>query len=276
MTFSQPLRQVLKFLSAVLPSGIRTISTSFFCKYTVPANMSSPIANGYESHHQNQSNPGPNGDVRQAHVFTEYGTHGYPAPAQHMSHMAPHSNAVVMTKAAAHTTSNEPSDLFPDIPEAKKRKFILVEDNVRGSRLRVRVTLEGVDTNEIPDSFRKGSSVFPRTYFPREMQSPPPSANGNNLFIDDEDDGTQETEGRESSQRRGAGKFASETVKAPFGENEDGDALIPRMRKSQRGREVRLNDLGYRMAWSQSRVFAGRTVFLQRACGYPSNRLILD
>jgi hypothetical protein len=37
------------------------------------------------------------------------------------------------------------------------------------------------------------------------------------------------------------------------------------MRKSIRGREVRLNDLGYRMAWLQSRVFAGRTVFLQRA-----------
>jgi hypothetical protein len=38
------------------------------------------------------------------------------------------------------------------------------------------------------------------------------------------------------------------------------------MRKSTRGKEVRLNDLGYRMAWLQSRVFAGRTVFLQRAC----------
>jgi len=37
------------------------------------------------------------------------------------------------------------------------------------------------------------------------------------------------------------------------------------VRKAVRGKEVRLNDLGYRMAWLQSRVFAGRTVFLQRA-----------
>ncbi|EQB52809.1 hypothetical protein CGLO_07527 [Colletotrichum gloeosporioides Cg-14] len=57
-------------------------------------------------------------------------------------------------------------------------------------------------------------------------------------------------------------------VKVPIGENTEGEVAIPRMRKSVRGKEVRLNDLGYRMAWLQSRVFAGRTVFLQRAREY--------
>lgn len=182
-----------------------------------------------------------------------------------MSHMAPHSGGAVPAKRHSKANADEPDDLFPDIPEAKKRKFILVEDNVRGSRLRVRVTLEGVDTNEIPDSFRKGSSVFPRSYFPREMQSPPPSATGSRFFgADQDDDGIEETEGRESS-RRGVNRTGKEMVKVPMGES-SGEIAIPRMRTSTRGKEVRLNDLGYRMAWLQSRVFAGRTVFLQRAC----------
>ena len=179
--------------------------------------------------------------------------------------MAPHSGGAVPAKRHSRANADEPDDLFPDIPEAKKRKFILVEDNVRGSRLRVRVTLEGVDTNEIPDSFRKGASVFPRSYFPREMQSPPPSATGSRFFGDDQDDdGIEETQGRESS-RRGTNRSGKEMVKVPMGES-TGEIAIPRMRKSTRGKEVRLNDLGYRMAWLQSRVFAGRTVFLQRAC----------
>lgn len=164
-----------------------------------------------------------------------------------------------------------PEDLFPDIPEAKKRKFILVDDNDRQSRLRVRVTLDGVDTREIPDSFRKSSSVYPRSYFPREMQSPPPSATGSKFFAGDasdaEDDGATETEGR----RVGRGSVSSRgrtMVKVPMAEGQEGEVSIPRMRRVFRGKEVRLNDLGYRMAWLQSRVFAGRTVFLQRACEF--------
>ncbi|POR35351.1 Uncharacterized protein TPAR_04451 [Tolypocladium paradoxum] len=178
--------------------------------------------------------------------------------------MAPRAGSAI--PARSHGRANvEPDGLFPDIPEAKKRKFILVEDNVRGSRLRVRVTLDGVDTNEIPDSFRKGASVYPRSYFPREMQSPPPSATGSRFFADDlADDGIQETEGREASRHRDP-KSMGEVVKVKMGEGQDGEATIPRMRKSGRGKEVRLNDLAYRMAWLQSRVFAGRTVFLQRA-----------
>lgn len=184
-----------------------------------------------------------------------------------MSHMAPRAGGAIPA-ARSHSRANVdgPEGLFPDIPEAKKRKFILVEDNVRGSRLRVRVTLDGVDTNEIPDSFRKGASVYPRSYFAREMQSPPPSATGSRFFAADvSDDGIQETEGREASRHRGP-KSMGEVVKVKMAEGQDGDATIPRMRKSGRGKEVRLNDLAYRMAWLQSRVFAGRTVFLQRAC----------
>uniref|UniRef100_A0A8H7NJR2 Uncharacterized protein n=1 Tax=Bionectria ochroleuca TaxID=29856 RepID=A0A8H7NJR2_BIOOC len=149
------------------------------------------IDNGhYESHHHPGAAPthgGPGDDVRQAQVFTGYANQGYPTNGHggSMSHMAPHSSSIIPAKRHSRSGAEDHDDLFPDIPEAKKRKFILVEDNVRGSRLRVRVTLEGVDTNEIPDSFRKGASVFPRTYFPREMQSPPqaPQAPTSSLTI---------------------------------------------------------------------------------------------
>jgi len=182
---------------------------------------------------------------------------------------SPHaSGSAIAARRLSRSRNDEPEDLFPDIPEAKKRKFILVEDSDRQSRLRVRVTLDGVDTREIPDSFRKSSSVYPRSYFPREMQSPPPSATGSKFFVEDtsdiEDDGTAETEGRRAG--RGSGKLAKTMVKVPMSEGQEGEVAIPRIRKTFRGKEVRLNDLGYRMAWLQSRVFAGRTVFLQRAC----------
>ncbi|CCE26672.1 uncharacterized protein CPUR_00141 [Claviceps purpurea 20.1] len=195
-----------------------------------------------------------------------------------------------------------PEGLFPNLPEAKKRKFILVDDSVRGSRLRVRVTLDGVDTNEIPDSFRRSASVFPRSYFPREMQSPPPSPTGRRFFGNDlpdqAGDGGEETEGRGLG-RRGGGSGSSgsgsQAVDLAMSMNmsmnmsigmgmgmsgRDGSSCHPgaaalgahRMRKSRRGREIKLNDLAGRMAWLQSRVFAGRPVFLQRALDTYRNR----
>ena len=250
-----------------------------------------------EQHHHHHQAPaaasGSEDDVRPTHVFNPYG--GYPsnAPPHSSSAMSIHDalsgpsgggHSIVARRAGSRGPAGsgggggsrgrgdtDPDDLFPDMPEAKKRKFILVEDSDRQSRLRVRVTLDGVDTREIPDSFRKGASVFPRSFFPREMQSPPPSATGSRFFEDDletaaaEDDGTAETEGR----RAGRGSVAARSdwiyVKVPVAEGSETDVAIPRMRKAVRGKEVRLNDLGYRMAWLQSRVFAGRTVFLQRA-----------
>lgn len=236
-----------------------------------------------DSDHQRHTPSQAGSEERPAQVFAGYGQ--YPGTAPHGASAIPsiHDTLGGSTQHAvgaigAHRTNSardgsrfdEPDDLFPSMPEAKKRKFILVEDLDRQSRLRVRVTLEGVDTREIPDSFRKGSSVYPRSYFPREMQSPPPSATGSRFFTEDmegggaDDDGNTETEGRGAG--RGARSIGTVTVKVPTGENQESGVAIPRMRKSVRGKEVRLNDLGYRMAWLQSRVFAGRTVFLQRAC----------
>jgi hypothetical protein len=45
----------------------------------------------------------------------------------------------------------------------------------------------------------------------------------------------------------------------------DAKLPVPRMTKSRRGKESALNELGYRMSWSQARQFNGRTLFLQRS-----------
>jgi hypothetical protein len=158
------------------------------------------------------------------------------------------SNAIA---ASASKDDDDKASLFGDIPEAKKRKFILVDDPARGSRVRVRVTLDTVEIKEIPDSYRKSNSVYPRSWFPMQMQSPPPSAHGSRFFEgDDADD---------------EGKRGKTMVPVPSLDGGEMELATPRMRKSQRAKEVKLNDLGYRMTWHQSRVFAGRTVFLQRA-----------
>lgn len=199
------------------------------------------------------------------------------APNMHTSHGAPHSSNPIAAQSHSHSHSKGTDDmdeeerisLFGDIPEAKKRKFILVDDPGKGGRVRVRVTLDTVDIKEIPDSFRKSNSVYPRSWFALQMQSPPPSATGSRFFQEKDEDDTVEVEGGRngtgSSRGRGnvRGKMVEEVVLA------DGTKTkidVPRMRKSVRSKEVKLNDLGYRMTWHQSRVFADKTVFLQKAC----------
>ncbi|KAI1080187.1 hypothetical protein F5B20DRAFT_580583 [Whalleya microplaca] len=229
------------------------------------------------SHHHHQASTAPGSgssdDSRPSHVFTGF-PQSYPGHTTSGSSVPPSNdglggpyNGAITARRQSRDDDENPEGLFPDIPEAKKRKFILVDDTKRGCRLRVRVTLEAVNTKEIPDSFRKSSSVFPRSYFPREMQSPPPSATGSRFFQDDLSDDDVEVDGGRTGRSRGNhGRDRDRVmVKAPMSDGIEGEVAIPRTRKGVRAREVRLNDLGYRMAWLQSRAFAGKTIFLQRA-----------
>lgn len=242
-----------------------------------------------QHHHHHQAPPGapgaPADDVRQSHVFPGYAGSAYPpnpssvggpsmAPQMHPSHGGPHTSHPIAARSHAKGTDDmdeeERITLFGDIPEAKKRKFILVDDPGKGGRVRVRVTLDTVDIKEIPDSFRKSNSVYPRSWFPLQMQSPPPSAHGSRFFEGDDVDDSVEVEGsRGPGSRKGAGKMM---VSVPLADGGEAEVGVPRMRKSVRSKEVRLNDLGYRMTWHQSRVFADKTVFLQKACKFPRFR----
>ncbi|ERS99566.1 hypothetical protein HMPREF1624_04771 [Sporothrix schenckii ATCC 58251] len=230
-------------------------------------------------------------DSRPALVFdSPYGGYasGAPLPPMSSSVAIAHNAGSVSGSAGTKKVVPQPDGLFPDVPEAKKRKFVLVED--RGSRLRVRVTLNMVDTSEIPDSFRRSNAVCPGSFFPREMESPPPSPTGRRFFVHDQDDVEDlnlDNEGDEveASGDAGAGRRrrqhhrlrmamsggsdsldgTSTMVTVPVGDGVETEVAMPRMRKALRRKQVRLNDLGCRMAWLQSRAFAGRRIFLQKA-----------
>lgn len=57
-------------------------------------------------------------------------------------------------------------------------------------------------------------------------------------------------------------------VPVPVLEGRESRLKVPGLGRRSREKEEKLNDLGYRMSWSQSRTFAGRVVFLQKSCEY--------
>ncbi|KAI0203388.1 hypothetical protein F4808DRAFT_449317 [Astrocystis sublimbata] len=233
----------------------------------------------HQHHHQAPSGSAqrPGDETRPSHVFTGYpqqypahGASGSSMPQMHDGLGGQHNGPIAAKRQSRDDDDIKPEGLFPDMAESKKRKFILVDDSRRGNRLRVRVGLENVNTKEIPDSFRKRSSVFPRSYFPREMQDPPPSSTGSRFFEDDldddeEDEEDMEVEGGPGRSRTNRTRDRRVMVKVPVSTGGEGEVAIPRMRHSHRLKEVRLNDLGFRLAWLNGRPFAGRNVFMQRA-----------
>lgn len=148
--------------------------------------------------------------------------------------------------------------LFGDLPEGKRRKFILVDDNENSKRVRVKVMLDQVNMKEIPDSYRKQNSVFPRSYSATEAPDVETDGpRGRRYFAGDDaaDDGQS---------------IISRTlVPAPLPGGE-GEVAVPRISHSKHKKEETLNDLAYRMSWSQSRTFNQRHLFLQRSRRLPS------
>jgi hypothetical protein len=179
------------------------------------------------------------------------------APTMHDARAPiPHNSHPISSRSKSE--DDDRISLFGDIPESKKRKFIIVDDPAKNQRVRVRVTLDAVDTDEIPDSFRKSNAVYPRSWFPMQMQDPPPAGHGTRFFDGDDDDDTNPR-----------GRRGRTMVPVPLADGAAAEVGTPRMRRSLRGKEIRINELGYRMAWHQSRVFNGKSVFLQKAREFP-------
>jgi hypothetical protein len=230
-------------------------------------------------------------DVRHAHNF--YPTYptsqnvagGPPAgmPRMHqdgMEHVGAHAQPHSKTKQEEEERNIA---LFGDLPESKRRKFILVDDTQRGARVRVRVMLDQVQMEEMPDSYRKSNSVFPRSFFPTQMQSPPLTPRGTRFFAADADDDDSDpiasaaaalAAEQQEGGVAGTGPTRGRTM-VPVTMIDGSEVKVPqpRMNKTRRGKEVTLNDLGYRMSWSQSRVFSGRTLFLQRSLDAYRNKM---
>lgn len=149
--------------------------------------------------------------------------------------------------------------LFGDVPENKRRKFILIEDAQRGTRVRVRVMLDQVKMDDMPDSHLKINAVYPRSYYSRQTGSPPGSPRTRAGWDDEDDD--EDAEGA-SGTLPTRGKTM---VPVPLMDGSEAKMPVPRMTKSRRNKEIALNELGYRMSWGQARTFNGRTLFLQRS-----------
>ena len=221
------------------------------------------------------SAPLPTGDLRPAQVFHESTAVPTPASAgpsgpsmaplirdSGMSSLGRHPTIATSSSqvAAADEDEQSPSneELFGQLPDGKRRTFILVEDPQRGGRVRVKVMLDKVNMDEIPDSYRMNNAVYPRTYFPIQMKDAQARSLPNKRFFRDD---TEQTDDPEDS------TVGRTTVPAPSLEGER-NVEVPKLSRRRHRKEVMLNDLAYRLSWSQSRVFAGRMLFLQRSCTF--------
>lgn len=189
---------------------------------------------------------------------TAGGAHMPAVPDAMDTSMHSHASTLATPIAASSSAKEEDEDqkrhLFGDVPESKRRKFILVDDNQRGTRVRVRVMLDQVNMDEMPDAHLRTNAVYPRSYYPRQMRSPPGSPRARGHW-DDEDDTAEGSGGAKGTTLVPVSLMDGSETKLP----------VPRMTKSRRGKESALNELGYRMSWSQARQFNGRTLFLQRS-----------
>ena len=159
------------------------------------------------------------------------------------------------------------------------RKFILMEDPQRESRVRVRITLDQVNMDEIPDSYRSTSAVYPRSYFPLQMKEP------QNKIVRDRRYSKNDSEvDGDMHPSTAYGKIDDDESPATIGrtlvpvESVEGDieVAIPKISRRRRKTDILVNDLGHRMSWSQSRVFSGRQLFLQRSCKFSSSSYQLN
>jgi hypothetical protein len=201
-------------------------------------------------------------DIRQGHVFAGYPSYATSLPPSMGPSMAPsmqpgmhhlgRPGGTAMASKEQEEKDDEDTALFGELPEGKRRKFILVEDTQKNARVRVKVTLDQIEMSEIPDSYRKQNSVYPRAYYPVQMVAAQ-EATRNNRFAE---------EGEEVDDGVPIQGKTNVSVQTSDGEAE---VSVPQISKSKRGREQKMNELGHRMAWGQGRVFSGRPIFLARA-----------
>lgn len=190
-----------------------------------------------------------------------------------MSNHAISTSASVPTIATKLQTSSpspskKHSSVFSELPEAKRRKFILVDDTEGKTRVRVKVNLESVEIAEIPDSYRRKNSVYPRSWRPTEMPPSPRDQRARRVrFVEDDvEDGVEGQREGLGVAEMGTGIQAGRvTVPVQMLDKGEGRLNVPGLGRRAHEREDKLNDLGYRISWGQSRVFAGRVLFLQKS-----------
>ncbi|KAH0013291.1 hypothetical protein KCU78_g9277, partial [Aureobasidium melanogenum] len=140
------------------------------------------------------------------------------------------------------------------VPEGKKRKFILVDDLARGTRVRVHVELDNIKLEEMPDFHLQKNSVYPRQFYPRQMHAPSPGQKH------------LERHGLESkSENESMISEGESLVDVPLSDGSQTQLSVPEISKDLQAKECALNELGYRMSWRQAKTFNERTMFMQKS-----------
>lgn len=122
---------------------------------------------------------------------------------------------------------------------------------------------------EIPDSYRRSGSVYPRSYFPVQLRNPPGLVTPGKRFFKNDTATVAALAGDDQDEDATVGRVI---VPAPSLDGES-EIAVPKMSRKRHRKDVLLNNLGYRMSWCQSRNFAGHMLFLQRSCTYCPNYL---
>lgn len=173
-----------------------------------------------------------------------------------MNHVTHHPSTTLATPITASMNKEEDEEVErrSDVPGEKGNKFIMVDDTQRNCRVRIGISLDQVKMADMPESYLKINSVYPRSFHERGMHSPTGSPRSRGVFDDDED-------GVPDGQR---GKTLVSVPTLDTAENQTALLPIPRLTRSKRKKEVALNELGYLMSWGKVPHFHGRTIFLQR------------
>ena len=176
----------------------------------------------------------------------------------------------------------EPTSEIPILkklePTKKSRKYVVVNDVENGNKgVRIKARLNAVNIEDLPDSFRELNSVFPRAYFPVQMQLSPRARGQRGRFAHTRDEDVKAYDFADGATNRECHE-GNVMVSVPMGEEGRGrgSLKVPALGRGRRLREEILNEWGMRMSWSTSRVMNGRLVFLQRSRAYSSPlRLLL-
>lgn len=148
------------------------------------------------------------------------------------------------------------------VPEGKKRKFILVDDLARGTRVRVHVELDNIKLEEMPDFHLQKNSVYPRQFYPRQTHAPSPGQK----HLEEHGSGSK-------SENESMTLEGESLVGVPLSDGSETQLSVPEISKDLQAKERALNELGYRMSWRQAKTFNERTMFMQKSRKFTPNFL---
>lgn len=188
-------------------------------------------------------------------------------------HTAVSVSMVVPTKAEDPSPSpeNKPEhgSLFGKLPDGKQRKFFTVEDPDRSShKVRVKMALHECPIEQVPDSYRRTNSVYPRSWYPVQMQLSPSSRGSRGRFLESRDEteaaATAATASEEDTTNPDLNAPTIQ-IQVPLPSGREASLPVPGLSRKARRKEEQINEMGYRISWGASRTFAGRIMFLQHS-----------